>query len=319
MLIRRNTVAIQKAEADMSTWHVLSAVAVLLAAMPTEILALEEAATETSNQFLAGPKPLYPKRELLRNREGWVLVELTIGDEGSVKDAKIRDSSGSDAFDRATLKAVRKWHYPRSTNEDLTVMVNFVFDRVYAYFKRDFLHRYVKAHVAIDNGELDRAQGIVGMIRENPKLNAFELAYTYIVEGRIAEQRGDMAAQLHCFRKAMLNEGRWVGGAVYRKLLYAAVILEIQQEDFSSALRDYALLSSSKSGRELGEGLSAMVDTIRAMIENDPSVSPPFMVADLEITVKRDSRFQARPSTNNGWPQRTQFNSAAEREYQRMK
>jgi len=55
--------------------------------------------------------PQYPLRASERGIEGWVAVEFTISKLGTVKDPKVFDSHPSSIFDRAALKAIRKWKY----------------------------------------------------------------------------------------------------------------------------------------------------------------------------------------------------------------
>ncbi|MCH2173738.1 energy transducer TonB [Myxococcota bacterium] len=54
--------------------------------------------------------PEYPMRAAQRGLEGWVQVEFTISVTGSVKDARVVDSTSS-IFHRAALSAIRKWKY----------------------------------------------------------------------------------------------------------------------------------------------------------------------------------------------------------------
>ena len=55
--------------------------------------------------------PQYPPRASSRGVEGWVLVEFTISAAGMVKDAIVIESEPSSIFDRAMLRAIRKWKY----------------------------------------------------------------------------------------------------------------------------------------------------------------------------------------------------------------
>ena len=267
-------------------------------------------------QAVAQPKPLFPASERSRHREGWVLVDLTINTEGLISESSVRDSSRSDAFKEAVLTAVRKWQFHPAKENRLTVLVNFVYERPYPRLRRSFIRRYEQIHTAIDNGDLGEAEKILAKIRKSRKVTTFELAYSYIAEGRIAAAQGDSIEQLRCFRKAMLNKGRWVGNNTYRNLLYAAVVLGIQEEDYASALRDYALLTESASGRKTAEDIEDTIHVISTMVENDNSVVPPFMAADLKIDVERERLHRAR-SSNYNWTR--QSNSIAEREYQRMR
>jgi protein TonB len=55
--------------------------------------------------------PQYPLRASERGIEGWVEVEFTISKLGTVKDPRVFNSHPSSIFDRAALKAIRKWKY----------------------------------------------------------------------------------------------------------------------------------------------------------------------------------------------------------------
>ncbi len=55
--------------------------------------------------------PQYPARAQERGIEGYVIVEFTIAVDGTVKDAIVLDSQPSKIFDRAALRAIRKWKY----------------------------------------------------------------------------------------------------------------------------------------------------------------------------------------------------------------
>lgn len=55
--------------------------------------------------------PMYPRRAYERGIEGWVFVEFTISKEGAVKEPVVLDSEPKGQFEKAALKAVRKWRY----------------------------------------------------------------------------------------------------------------------------------------------------------------------------------------------------------------
>ena len=55
--------------------------------------------------------PDYPPRALSRGIEGWVQVQFTISETGSVIDATVVDSSPKNVFDEAALKAISRWRY----------------------------------------------------------------------------------------------------------------------------------------------------------------------------------------------------------------
>ena len=55
--------------------------------------------------------PRYPMRAARRKIEGWVKVEFTITEEGTVKDADVIESLPSGIFDQAALRAINKWKF----------------------------------------------------------------------------------------------------------------------------------------------------------------------------------------------------------------
>jgi protein TonB len=55
--------------------------------------------------------PQYPPQAASRGIEGWVIVEFTISAAGTVKDPVIVEYEPSSIFNRAMLRAIRKWKY----------------------------------------------------------------------------------------------------------------------------------------------------------------------------------------------------------------
>ncbi len=55
--------------------------------------------------------PEYPPRARQKGIEGWVEIEFTISPVGTVQDAVVIGSQPNFVFDRAALRAVRKWRY----------------------------------------------------------------------------------------------------------------------------------------------------------------------------------------------------------------
>ncbi|MDB2415002.1 TonB family protein [Rickettsiales bacterium] len=58
--------------------------------------------------------PLYPKRALMLNQEGVVILQALIDVSGSIKDVKIVNSSGHLVLDKSAIDAVWKWKFEPS-------------------------------------------------------------------------------------------------------------------------------------------------------------------------------------------------------------
>ena len=62
-------------------------------------------------------EPRYPRVALRRGIEGWVKVEFTILEDGTVADAVVLESEPGNTFDREALRALEKWKFqPKVAN-----------------------------------------------------------------------------------------------------------------------------------------------------------------------------------------------------------
>jgi len=65
--------------------------------------------------------PDYPPRAKRQGIEGWVALEFTISPVGTVQDVVVLEAKPSFIFDRAALRAVRKWRYNPKTKDGKTI------------------------------------------------------------------------------------------------------------------------------------------------------------------------------------------------------
>lgn len=91
----------------------------LLVSIPTDgvdIGGLDASADRSATPIVRFP-PQYPQGPLQRNIEGWVLVNFTITHTGTVGDEKVVESEPKGTFDRAALRAIKRWKYqPKMEN-----------------------------------------------------------------------------------------------------------------------------------------------------------------------------------------------------------
>ena len=216
------------------------------------------------------------------------MVGYAVSGSGLVTDVRVIESSGSEAFELAAIDAIEQWRFPPGDERQQTVLINFEFDRTVVLLSRRFTSLNRKAHKLIDAGDLDAASKMLDKIRSGDDLSVFELAYSYLTEGRIAGARGDQADQLALFRKAIRNEGRWLGRDNYLASLRAIVILEIEQQDYVSAVRDYGLLAESAVGRDKGKDLQELVQSIDEQLREQGAMAAPYRVSNFSLSVRRD-------------------------------
>ncbi|MEJ2129700.1 MAG: energy transducer TonB [Woeseiaceae bacterium] len=245
---------------------------------------MEPASSE--DQAFGKPKPEFPMTEYSEAHEGWVMVGMVVSRAGLVTDLGVLDSSGSDAFDTAAIDALQHWRFAPGGKTNQTALVNFEFDYTVVGLSRRFMSLNSEAHKLIDEGDLDGAERQLDEIRSDMDLSVFELAYSYLTEGRIAGERGDSVRQLNLFRKAVWNEGRWLARDNYLATLRAIVILEIDLQDYGSAVRDYDLLVKSSIGKRMASDLKEVISTIRSQMKDSNIEMDPYLVADNFVSVQ---------------------------------
>ena len=86
-------------------------------------------------QYLVNKPPVYPRKALLRNIQGRVVLIVDIDVEGKPSRVQIETSAGSRDLDRAALKAVEEWVFqPATVNDEVVpsrtrVPIHFVIKR----------------------------------------------------------------------------------------------------------------------------------------------------------------------------------------------
>ena len=68
--------------------------------------------------------PTYPRNAIRLGREGYVIVVFDVDTDGSVLDPYVVESEPTGVFERAAIKAVRKWLYAPPVFNDVSVKVN---------------------------------------------------------------------------------------------------------------------------------------------------------------------------------------------------
>ena len=72
----------------------------------------------------------YPRKALRLEREGYVIIELDVAQDGSVIDPYVLEGEPAGLFNRAAMKSIRKWIYEPSTYDGVPVQVNDVQVRI---------------------------------------------------------------------------------------------------------------------------------------------------------------------------------------------
>ena len=83
-----------------------------------------EEGTEIEVTRISNPSPEYPRRAIRLGVEGSVRLEFDVDTDGSVLDPYVVESKPAGVFDRAAIKAVRKFLYEPPVYNETSVKVN---------------------------------------------------------------------------------------------------------------------------------------------------------------------------------------------------
>ncbi|SEM25212.1 outer membrane transport energization protein TonB [Pseudoxanthomonas sp. GM95] len=82
-----------------------------VAETPAPAPAAPAASSSGERRLLSAPPPRYPMDALRASTSGQVVVEITIGGDGDVTNARVVEASPPRVFDRAALTAVKRWKF----------------------------------------------------------------------------------------------------------------------------------------------------------------------------------------------------------------
>jgi protein TonB len=66
-------------------------------------------------------RPMYPREAAISGTEGWVKVEFTITESGTVKNPRVVDASPARIFNREAIRAILKWKFKPRVVEGVAV------------------------------------------------------------------------------------------------------------------------------------------------------------------------------------------------------
>ena len=77
--------------------------------------------------------PVYPNNLMSQGKEGWVLVEYALNNEGVVIAPTVVESSPKSEFDKSALTAITKWRYTPKVASALNASTNPKLQRLFTF------------------------------------------------------------------------------------------------------------------------------------------------------------------------------------------
>ncbi len=77
-----------------------------------------DVAVSVAARPLYAPRPAYPQEARRLGKEGQLRIAILVDQEGRVKEARVRETSGLDSFDESALRAVKRWRFSAAKDKN---------------------------------------------------------------------------------------------------------------------------------------------------------------------------------------------------------
>lgn len=210
----------------------------------------EHIATVVEAQPLKRVDPQYPVSSARKSQEGWVKVSFVINKDGEVEDPVVQDSSGLKAFEKATLRAIKRWQYNPATQDGEVIqqcrnMVQIDFRLSGSKgVTRKFMRRYKDVAEAINNKDLALAEALIAEMKDDQLWNHTESAYFWLADSHYAKAIDDPDRELKSVRRARAIDNDAIRESTAHYLLEREFVLSIAKSEYNEAMKAYSRLET---------------------------------------------------------------------------
>lgn len=218
-------------------------------------------------------KPRYPKTAALKGGEGWVKLSYIVNEDGSVSSPIVEDSSGQRAFERESLRTVKRWRYePAVSNGKAikqcknSVMMSFRLDDSPQGASKPFIYSYRKASEFLDEGKLKAAKEKIDKLIERKRWNLYEETYFNLLQSRYYQLTKQPEQQLRALKGIIWHGQEVIGDEAYAQSLAKSIVLQAQLQKFKGALNDFDSLKQMTEQQKFIDATAPTVEKIEAVV-----------------------------------------------------
>lgn len=224
--------------------------------------------------------PKYPIEAARQRREGWTILSFVIDEKGNVSDALVKESSGSEDFDKATLKAVTKWKYQPAFESGKpiqqcvnTVQMDFRLGKNAGTkgVSRRFKKKYEIATKALKDRDYQAVEYQLAKMSARKTMHLSENNYMHILAANYAREIGNDTLQLYHLDRVSLDSGVKSEKLKF-SVLYQQFYLEAMLNKFQSAFNTYEQLIKLEEAKPYLAKLEKIMTDIDSVISSDKDI-----------------------------------------------
>lgn len=244
--------------------------------IPTKAQLIE---TVINAQPVERAHPKYPESAARAGQEGWVQVSFVVNKQGEVIDPIVEDSSGIRSFEKAALRAVKKWQYsPASRNGEPIEQCHTQVQLDFALHKgngvrRKFAKNYRQVTEAIRQDDMAAAFQAFAQMQGKKLHNRYENAWFWMLDTALAQSLGDNKRMASSAGRA-INSSKtldYLGKENYSNMVLVKISAELALEDYGQAYQTFTLLTErhEKDLPELIAQLTPQGKALQKLIEGN--------------------------------------------------
>jgi len=271
---------------------------------PTNTVDVVSAGITQKAELIATDKPVYPRLAQQEYREGWVLIDFDIDQNGKVQNAAVLDSVGGNVFELAAVNSVGRWHYKPAQLDGKAVLqgrnttyVTFAINTRTRGSTKRFADRYNDILDLITDNQIKRANVLALSAFDEWPMNLYELSKLWALRAQLALVQNDALAAESALQRATANNGEWLSKQTYQSLLLAKVHIEIEIGQFGTAIASFRklLALNPRQSKQLAE-TTAVIDSLQTIIAGGQTLATDGIIRPNTGCTACDNRWSFQPA-----------------------
>jgi TonB family protein len=202
--------------------------------------------------------PAYPSRALAERKEGWVILSFVVSPTGTVTEPMIEDSSGSEAFENAALRAIERWKYSPATQDGQPVEHAMTKSRITFQLQDNTdgvtpaaLRKFRRIGSLIEERNFAEAEPLIAEMEFGERSTLYEDAWFWWIKYVYLQTSGstDEAEMRKSLRRAIGYEEEYLSATNYVAAARNLFVFDAKALDVSGAIWAFEKLRDAKTAR----------------------------------------------------------------------
>ncbi len=224
--------------------------------------------------------PNYPRAELSRGIEGWVILSVVVDEKGNVKEPIVIDSSGRRNFEIKAKNAVKRMKYkPAALNgtaiasSDNKLKVSFAIRTRRAGAHKGFLKRYRDIRQNLIDKNFEGLHNAIKQLETLHTRNQYELAMLNLLKSSYYYQTDDNEQYIDNLKRAVSYDSNVLARDIYNSSLVNLYNAQVKQGLIADAFATTVLIEAQIENKPELSSVIKHRDELKKTLEQHPLLS----------------------------------------------